>query len=634
MKRNIFFVFVIVFGFFHFGFCADPAYAIVDKRLQQKVTYNATNMRLHDVMSDLSRITGVELHCGIDVIDWRVRDIPFTINVNQIRLGKLIRAITIAGDLVAKTEKARDGGVAYRLLTPPVNIDAVRSNVRAEQANTNAYLAWQWDVLQYSRQIPTEQIKNSLNIELEIWDQGVNLLRASSEFVSLIDPKTISKVITGKDVQFTPNTVPNQVRKPLLNLLRALFDCHNGFCRRNVSPRSTYKEMTVTQAELQASTLVLYRSGRDIVFYAAIRRKPEDVGCGSSLADILSFLKLHARPSKFPRVAKRCTMLPTRKASADEHGFECDSMPKYQPNIRITVPDGKRAVSFAEVLHSVAKSTGYSIVCMDTESSLGDIYQISGGDMPFDDALSNLKEHHLWWIDDSERVFVGRQTTNLLFAPASIVDDLIGKANSVGIDLDDMAPLLSYPWIVNIYPDLYGFRYWVITGRDRPLWGLYFCLSPSDKALAKSEQGLSLAKFPPRTLLALLMNWSYPRPFDLVSKKTPDGEPARRVQSFDLDDMRTLVLHIKAKEFMDWSRFSTGNPMIVEDSSILSSQRTFVQSTQSGYLKRKDYSMSITGSQHGKPFTLTIYGPDSLPYFTEKRERQIVLEQTVSVQAE
>lgn len=64
-----------------------------DPRLDQKVTYSASALRIADVLASLSESTGVTMAAGADNEDWMVYDRKVTVFVTDMRLGDLMREI-------------------------------------------------------------------------------------------------------------------------------------------------------------------------------------------------------------------------------------------------------------------------------------------------------------------------------------------------------------------------------------------------------------------------------------------------------------------------------------------------------------------------------------------------------------
>jgi hypothetical protein len=85
-----------------------------DPRLDRKVTYSASALRIADVLTELSKSTGVVMAAGSDNNDWMVYDRKVTVFVTDMRLGDLMREL--AGILRFHWSRGGDEGKwTYRL---------------------------------------------------------------------------------------------------------------------------------------------------------------------------------------------------------------------------------------------------------------------------------------------------------------------------------------------------------------------------------------------------------------------------------------------------------------------------------------------------------------------------------------
>ena len=85
-----------------------------DTRLNQKVTYTAENKSVRDVLSDLTKMTGISFFSGTNSKDWLVRDRKLIIFVKDVPLGSLKESI--ASVLKMKWKESGDADkILYRL---------------------------------------------------------------------------------------------------------------------------------------------------------------------------------------------------------------------------------------------------------------------------------------------------------------------------------------------------------------------------------------------------------------------------------------------------------------------------------------------------------------------------------------
>ena len=87
----------------------------LDKRVSQKVTYEAWHTPLKTIIEDISKSTGVELIAGYNKNDWQVRDRKMNIDVSDVTLAELMNSI--ARVMKFKwTENKKDNIPVYRLI--------------------------------------------------------------------------------------------------------------------------------------------------------------------------------------------------------------------------------------------------------------------------------------------------------------------------------------------------------------------------------------------------------------------------------------------------------------------------------------------------------------------------------------
>jgi hypothetical protein len=118
-----------------------------------------------------------------------------------------------------------------------------------------------------------------------------------------------------------------------------------------------------------------------------------------------------------------------------------------------------------------------------------------------------------WYYSEKNRLLIARpqdwirKHSNLM--PESLLADLKSKGNGSGIQLDDLSKLSAY--------NTAQLHEWVYTSKDlgyiimsplsapsKAVWALYEKLPGGDKAAAKSEVGLPLAKLDPQWVSGLL----------------------------------------------------------------------------------------------------------------------------------
>ncbi len=91
--QRVFWIVTLFFALSITALAQEPVEEKADVRLDQKITYQAKGKLLHDVLSDLTELSGVEMTCGSSAKDWQVRDRKLNIFVKDITLEKLQKSI-------------------------------------------------------------------------------------------------------------------------------------------------------------------------------------------------------------------------------------------------------------------------------------------------------------------------------------------------------------------------------------------------------------------------------------------------------------------------------------------------------------------------------------------------------------
>ena len=105
----------------------------VDKRLDQKVTYEARRKTVLAIMNDLSAATGITFRAGYNNEDWQVRDRKMNIFARDVPLTELMSSI--AHVMKFKWKRAgKEGGYTYRLfMDRKTLLDAENQRLREEE---------------------------------------------------------------------------------------------------------------------------------------------------------------------------------------------------------------------------------------------------------------------------------------------------------------------------------------------------------------------------------------------------------------------------------------------------------------------------------------------------------------------
>lgn len=120
-----------------------------DPRLDRKITYDSGAKRLHDVVDDLARMSGVNILSGKSKDDWRIKDIPLVVYVKDMPLGRLLTAIAdaththLGSEVIGKNDPKKSYRI-YRRFVDEAKIDNYFDNRHKTRL---AQVKWQWDAM-------------------------------------------------------------------------------------------------------------------------------------------------------------------------------------------------------------------------------------------------------------------------------------------------------------------------------------------------------------------------------------------------------------------------------------------------------------------------------------------------------
>lgn len=94
---------------------AEPQFDDTEERLAQKVTLEVRRTGVANILSVLSKQTGVDLRAGVNQNDWQVRDRKMNIFCKDLPLSNLMNSIARVMKFKWSREKTKSGAYAYRL---------------------------------------------------------------------------------------------------------------------------------------------------------------------------------------------------------------------------------------------------------------------------------------------------------------------------------------------------------------------------------------------------------------------------------------------------------------------------------------------------------------------------------------
>jgi len=510
---------------------------VADSRLAQKVTYDGGYKRLHYSLEGVSAKTGVTIRCGANRDDWQVRDLPMAISAYEIPLGKLLEAIASSADLDLTSETIKTdtgkGENVYRLSFTMRSRAALDGYVDSRHQATVDQQGQLWDALVANADIPDSDVDLTVG-------SFVGSSRALAKVIKELGPDAKAKVFAGERIDLNTGSFSNPA------VLREWYRSEAGFFKQ-------YNKQgePPTNEQIDAATFSIIPSTNPTTGAFSIGASVPvrfDTTTVSRIADLRQAAQELWWQKKIVQKAPSIVNAPLPDQKPPDHiakdlvPLDIKSGAKKSPDfmaekVKLDLPKD-RDVSYAEAFAALAKAAGLSIVTEDyldhkhksylspsgQSTYLGGFgMQIPSNLPPFSpvgtisgeatvgDVLRALtldrygSGRFQWFCNEKTRLLVGRDRDwmqrhqNLM--PESLLIYLRDKANGDGIELDDLSKLTSYTegqqseWI-RVSKDLY-FISGVPMGRSssQTLWRFYEKLPAFDRAAAKSDAGLPLAKY-------------------------------------------------------------------------------------------------------------------------------------------
>ena len=644
------------------------AIGVSDERLNKKITYDSGYNRLWRIADDLKASSGVQISSGANKADWLVRDLPLVVCANNVQLGSLLRSIADTAHLSLTSEKIGVDDkdlLCYRILNSGSQQREWDNYVKEKRKAEEAYANWAWDALLAFGNIANSDFKYPLN---KYQGPRVDLLRTLSGVISSLGPDAKESVIYGDQ----------RIDLSAANCA-GFAQLYKQAKQVELLPRNTVIE-DPDDDELSDAKLSIFCDGQDPgeqfrVNYAIcpiIIEKSKNSYSMTSWSSELSELDDLWNQVKNRTVPPRPDTLSFKEPPdhipssfshlvADPNNLSLNSPNEWpsealQEKVHIELPTD-RDLTYAETLSAVSKASGWTIIAENyldhrlirTKSR---ILGSSGGhicplkstklDASMGDILCKLAylegwpPYINWYINDKEKIAIGRSNSwirdhkNLI--PESLLADLGNKANSTGIELDDLVRLTNYTtgpqceWIQDS-KDLY-YLYVIasgITAQDA-FWHFYNRLPAQDKALAKSDEGLPLMKYDIRWISSFMKAVRKENDRGLRYTSYSDQEAKRKDEEQEennwamlsnLKVVQSLVLHIKRIDisyaFVDYwldSHYKTNE----ED----------IKSISYRVFDRHTYIAQLDGQCQGEPVTMKFSAPyKSFPIYSPDREIEI-----------
>ncbi|MCE5324456.1 hypothetical protein LLG46_14240 [bacterium] len=473
-----------------------------DLRLSQKITYDSGYKRLNYVTDDLSRMTGVNILCGQNKNDWKVRDIPVVVCVKDLPLGKLLRAIADATHTRFTSEKIGDNPEkSYRIYRRSTDQEQLDVYVQKQHDYSLEDAAWQWDALTaYGKSNDNPPDDSSLR---DTW--------LIARMIAGLGSDSKDKLLDGDTLTFRGTDPANSayLEEYYRHICEQAYNPSHTSCPQFENVENAPLGIKLVDNGVEAGIEMLFSPGpikTDDGTYIgfSIGGNLHDAG---ALQDKVTGLPPRPKAAPTPSLDDEIAnpeMTPLSGRMPDDTTNDSFLMTKITLEESLSATD----LTFAKAIQAIAQTGQCNIVTEDFTSQKAQKYQWLN---------SNLRDHtkksvsdilnmfggSTWFVNEDDSLIIGWQNrrqnwrehhANLL--PEEYLNGLMTKLNGEGLTLEDVIHMSNIPepsakeWVVytDDFKDLYQWKL-------DPAWRLYDALTLEDKQLAKSNDGLPLGKF-------------------------------------------------------------------------------------------------------------------------------------------
>jgi hypothetical protein len=572
--------------------------------------------------------------------------------VKDVPLGKLLKMIAAAAhvELTSETIKGPGGNVpSYRFYRKRKDQEAIDRSLDAVAQANRDLARWAWDTLVAYAKMPEATLK----IEPEKYDFNKidsRQVRIVSELLASFGTEARDKAFAGRQVTVTYAKAARQ------DLVRKLFEyacTHPGFgiIQMNINMR---QQIEWTDKDLGESLVAIGVSREDspdstggmsfLLYGIPIKweingepRRVQDSWSGDlvKMANALAATKELKLP---PPPDTESVYHP--KDQFPEPGFvEMDlkqgsKAPPLDRKVTLKLDPTCPHPTLAQGLVILAKTSNLNVIAEDFVSHLLPIQSSARADWGAETTVgatlirfNQLPNAALKWFLSSEAgTLIGwnhewRKRHHSL-VPKKMLEDIKAKRETTGAELDDIVPLLALShdqrgdWINNT-PDYVSmdppeFDY-------LPVWQLYNALAPEDKAVAKTENGLPLAKFDTAWLSQFLSSKLDESTQGIlvlaeaeeVAKYHPSIAPLA-----DPEVLKTFTLRVRQVEQKRWTAYTI-------DAEGSTDYQEY--SWSPGGVEKHTYEMSLIGRLNGEEKTIkSTWYEMRFPLYTLKKEAELI----------
>lgn len=597
---------------------ATEAVSPDDSALQQPVSYEAKQKRLHTVVDELAQMTGVSVRCGKNSNDWQTRDLPVTVFVKDMPLGQLLRLLADCTHLELKAEKIEDKRV-YRFLSNPAILEQYADYDKINESNQKARISRCWDVCASLAEYPDTAL---ITPEDEKHKKRLDFAHKMGRIVAHLGPEAKNKMIIGDAVLVS--MADPEISQTVGEVLQMLWDSQNGElgfgAGRLRNDVINWSDPSKCCIKFQG-----YNIDVDVVFglpYKDGFNSTDKYYCGRTILEPI--VQGYASPKcirgyKSLPEEQQPRLPQIQEKQFDENWVESSNQAPMQAKLDLSSFKEQDFPQFVDVVAEIARVSGWNVVCEDYLSHrvVDSMQKVFAKDITVRQALEGLYNIH-WYLKFETRTICGiewdwREHHKNLVKEELLVK-LQEKLEGSGVRFDDAIPLAFitqdqyYDWIS------YSPKMSALANLDffphKGLWQVFASLSREDRELAMSGMGLPLRKvYSPQLRDAVIEGNRevFMRNSDLLCAME------RQIPT-DPDELADVVVTIKKEDQM------FGQTVQIYGGGISRSVGKG-GTAERGHQVKTCYSMEISGTRDGKPFSLTIDGPSGFPIYSLQWKR-------------
>ena len=518
-----------------------------DPRLAERVTIDCANVRLHTALERISAETGVIVRAGRSKTDWVVRDVPVLACARDLPLGVLLRGIADANHLLLSRTRIGDI-ISYRVRRDTRRQKELDTFEETRATAARAAASYDWDVLAQVKDLPESALTEHAGSD-PFRAYTLSTLQAVSNILAELGPEVRDRVLTDETVVLGLANAPESMKPHLMAAFESMWKSAERSALRDGRSASDPLDEQLSRCFVRVN-------------FDRWGGYPDKLSVQIWLHSSLSEVDHHKFRSLMQKYAPQLPLRPEVPKPKLELG---DLGPRYtklslsgndspgflDTKVKVAAPDDGSEPTYSDLLRGVSRATGYSIVAEGVAArylrrvwthtkKLPTMFdrQITAREA-LDFATGTRFDGVDWYVDEKYKLIVGRDREWIkrlkALVPEKLLLDMKEKLDGRGIDLDDLEPLVEltrdqiYEWIRQCpeFPEIevLGWPASDVIG-DSP-WRLYFALSPSERALAKSGDGVPLAGFDRAWLCRMLRGYVADRLMQVFMSSYPyQSDPA------------------------------------------------------------------------------------------------------------